>query len=343
MDHIFSGVQPTGNLHIGNYLGAIRKFVDIQNRGNVAKAYYCVVDLHAITVWQDPKKLKKDILETTASFIAAGVDPKNNIIFNQSSVSAHAELAWILNCICRIGWLNRMTQFKEKAGKNKERASVGLYAYPILMASDILSYKSNLVPVGDDQKQHLELVRDVANKFNFDYGVNFFPEVKPLIIGDATRVMSLKNGNKKMSKSDESEYSRINLTDDKDNIRNKIKKAKTDSHDIMGLEALDDNGNFKAEVAIKRPEAANLINIFCELEKKSKKEILEIYAGKNFSNLKENLTDSLITNIIPIGNEMKRMIKDSLYLKTILKNGAELANEDSQKNLLEIKKIIGFN
>ena len=245
------------------------------------------MDLHAITVWQDPKKLKKDILETTASFIAAGVDPKNNIIFNQSSVSAHAELAWILNCICRIGWLNRMTQFKEKAGKNKERASVGLYAYPILMASDILSYKSTLVPVGDDQKQHLELVRDVANKFNFDYGVNFFPEVNPLIIGDATRVMSLKNGNKKMSKSDESEYSRINLTDDKDNIRNKIKKAKTDSHDIMGLEALDDNGNFKAEVAIKRPEAANLINIFCELEKKTKKEILEIYAGKILVTLKK--------------------------------------------------------
>ena len=197
MDSIFSGVQPTGNLHIGNYFGAIKNFVEIQRRENISKTYYCVVDLHAITVWQDPEQLKKETLETAASFIAAGIDPKKSIIFNQSRVSSHAELAWILNCICRIGWLNRMTQFKEKAGKNKEKASVGLYAYPVLMASDILSYKSNLVPVGDDQKQHLELARDIANKFNHDYKVEFFPEIRPLIFGSATRVMSLRDGQKK--------------------------------------------------------------------------------------------------------------------------------------------------
>ena len=257
MDCIFSGVQPTGNLHIGNYLGAIKNFVQIQKRENISKSYYCVVDLHAITVWQNPDQLKKDTLETAASFLAAGVEPEKSIIFNQSRVSTHAELAWILNCICRIGWLNRMTQFKEKAGKNREKASVGLYAYPVLMASDILSYKSNLVPVGDDQKQHLELARDIANKFNYDYKVDYFPEIKPLIFGSATRVMSLRNGEKKMSKSDESDFSRINLVDDTDTISNKIKKAKTDSDSIMGLESLDSDGEFNKNIIVQRPEAVN--------------------------------------------------------------------------------------
>jgi tryptophanyl-tRNA synthetase len=343
LDRIFSGVQPTGNLHIGNYLGAIQNFVKIQKRENISKAYYCVVDLHAITVWQNPLQLKKETLETAASFIAAGIDPKKSIIFNQSRVSSHAELAWILNCVCRIGWLNRMTQFKEKAGKNKEKASVGLYAYPVLMASDILSYKSNLVPVGDDQKQHLELARDIANKFNHDYEVNFFPEIEPLIFGNATRVMSLRNGKNKMSKSDESEFSRINLLDDKDTIINKIKKAKTDSETIMGSEALDSSGEFNSNISIQRPEAVNLLNIFCGVENLSKKEAIKTFSGKNFSDLKDALTDSLISKITPIGMEIKKMISDKKYLESILLEGAEIAEEDSKKNLLEIKNIIGFN
>ncbi len=343
MDSIFSGVQPTGNLHIGNYLGAIKNFVEIQNRDNIKNSFYCVVDLHAITVWQDPEKLKKDTLETAASFIAAGIDIKRSIIFNQSRVSAHAELAWILNCICRIGWLNRMTQFKEKAGKNSEQMSVGLYAYPVLMASDILSYKSTLVPVGHDQKQHLELARDIANKFNYDYGVDFFPEVKPLIFGNATRVMSLRNGSKKMSKSDESDYSRINLMDDADIISKKIRKAKTDSEPIMCTKVLDKLGNFNDEIIKERPEAVNLMNIFCALENIPVKNGLEMFAGKNFSSLKTSLTDSLIYKIVPIGNEMKKMIKDVSFLNTLLKDGAKEAEEVSRKNLLDIKKIVGFN
>ncbi len=343
MDRIFSGVQPTGNLHIGNYLGAIKNFVEIQKKENVSKSYYCVVDLHAITVWQDPKKLKKEILETAASFIAAGIDPNKSIIFNQSRVACHSELAWILNCICRIGWLNRMTQFKEKAGKNRENVSVGLYTYPVLMASDILSYKATLVPVGEDQKQHLELARDIASKFNHDFGVDFFPEIRPLILGSATRVMSLRNGNKKISKSDDSDYSRINLLDDEDSIRNKIRKAKTDSESIMGVEALDAKGDFKNDVVFNRPEAVNLINIFCSIENNSKREVIEKFMGKNFSNLKENLTESIIRKIVPIGKEMKRIMQDSSYLDSILAKGAEKAEEDSRKNLLEIKNIIGLN
>ena len=343
MDCIFSGVQPTGNLHIGNYLGAIQNFVQIQKRENISRSYYCVVDLHAITVWQNPDQLKKDTLETAASFLAAGVDPEKSIIFNQSRVSSHAELAWILNCICRIGWLNRMTQFKEKAGKNREKASVGLYAYPVLMASDILSYKSNLVPVGDDQKQHLELARDIANKFNYDYKVDYFPEIKPLIFGSATRVMSLRNGEKKMSKSDESDFSRINLVDDTDTISNKIKKAKTDSDSIMGLESLDSNGEFNKNIIVQRPEAVNLLNIFCSIENISKQKALELFSGKNFSSLKDALSESLISKIVPIGKEMKKMLYDKKYLESVLNKGAEAAEEAAKKNLLQIKNIIGFN
>ena len=342
MDIIFSGVQPTGNLHIGNYLGAIKNFVEIQKRENIAKSYYCVVDLHAITVWQNPQQLRKDILETAACFIAAGIDPNKSIIFNQSRVSCHAELAWILNCICRIGWLNRMTQFKEKAGKNKEKVSVGLYTYPVLMAADILSYKANLVPVGDDQKQHLELARDIANKFNYDYQTTFFPEINPIIFGSATRVMSLRNGNKKMSKSDDSDYSRINLLDDEDSIKNKIKKAKTDSESIMGYEALDDKGEFKNSVITERPEAVNLINIFSSINNESKKKVVETFMGKNFSSLKESLTECLINRIVPIGKEMRRIKKDNSFLNSVLKKGSEEATENAKKNILEIKKIIGF-
>ena len=342
MSRIFSGVQPTGNLHIGNYLGAIKNFVEIQKRENISKAYYCIVDLHAITVWQNPEKLKKETLETAASFIAVGIDPNKSIIFNQSRVSSHSELAWIFNCICRIGWLNRMTQFKEKAGKNRENVSVGLYSYPVLMAADILSYKANLVPVGDDQKQHLELARDIANKFNFDYKVDFFPEINPLIFGNATRVMSLRNGNKKMSKSDDSDYSRINLLDDEDTIANKVRKAKTDSGLIMGGESLDNQGNFKNNIVFERPEAANLINMLCAIEDNSKEKVLAKFAGKNFSSLKEYLAESLINRIVPIGKEMKKMLLDAHYLESVLKQGAETADKDSKKNLLDIKKIIGF-
>ena len=312
-------------------------------RENISRSYYCVVDLHAITVWQNPDQLKKDTLETAASFLAAGVDPEKSIIFNQSRVSTHAELAWILNCICRIGWLNRMTQFKEKAGKNREKASVGLYAYPVLMASDILSYKSNLVPVGDDQKQHLELARDIANKFNYDYKVDYFPEIKPLIFGSATRVMSLRNGEKKMSKSDESDFSRINLVDDTDTISNKIKKAKTDSDSIMGLESLDSDGEFNKNIIVQRPEAVNLLNIFCSIENISKQKALELFSGKNFSSLKDALSESLISKIVPIGKEMKKMLYDKKYLESVLNKGAESAEEDARKNLLQIKNIIGFN
>tara|TARA_E500000331_G_C17241549_1_gene707220 strand:- start:469 stop:1500 length:1032 start_codon:yes stop_codon:yes gene_type:complete len=343
LDRIFSGVQPTGNLHLGNYLGAIKNFVKIQNKKNIENTYYCVVDLHAITTWQEPEKLKKDTLETAASFIAAGIDPKKSIIFNQSRVSAHSELAWILNCICRIGWLNRMTQFKEKAGKNREKVSVGLYAYPVLMASDILSYRSTLVPVGEDQKQHLELARDIANKFNHDYGINFFPEIEPLIFGNATRVMSLRDGNKKMSKSDISDFSRINLLDNEDTIRNKIRKAKTDSESIMGPEVLDEYGKINNDISLKRPEAVNLINIFSGLEDVSIKYALENLKGKNFSYLKEKLSDCVISKILPIGKEMKKMMADVSYLRTILDKGAELAQKEANKNLLEIKNIIGLN
>ncbi len=341
MDKIFSGVQPTGNLHIGNYLGAIKNFVELQNNGK-ARCFYCVVDLHAITVWQDPINLKKEIMETAAVFLAAGIDPKKSIIFNQSKVLFHSELAWILNCICRIGWLNRMTQFKEKAGKNREKVSVGLYNYPVLMAADILAYKSNYVPVGEDQKQHLELARDIAQKFNYDYSVNFFPEIKPLIFGKATRVMSLRNGNSKMSKSDISDYSRINLTDSADLIYNKIKKAKTDSNEIMGIEALDENGNIKSEILYSRPEAVNLLNIYSALADIEIKETLQNFQGKEFRYLKDSISEILVEVIVPLGNKIKDMLEDKTYILDILNDGAEKARGDAEKNLKEIKEIIGF-
>ena len=288
---VFSGVQPTGNLHLGNYLGAIKNFVELQKK---MECIYCVVDLHAITVFQDPKELKKNMLETTAAFLACGLDFKKSIIFNQSSLSEHTELAWILNCVSRIGWLNRMTQFKEKAGKNKENASVGLYVYPNLMAADILLYKATHVPVGDDQKQHLELVRDIAQKFNNDYkSQNFFPIPEPLIQKKLSRVMSLRDGKSKMSKSDESEYSRINLQDSEDEIIKKIKKAKTDSKPIPS----------NIEDLKKRPEALNLINIYSYILDKTLENTLASMAGKDFSILKKELSDVLIATICPIGKK----------------------------------------
>ena len=329
---IFSGVQPTGNLHLGNYLGAIKNFVELNN-DNTNECIFCVVDLHAITVKQDPKELKKNIRETVATFIASGIDPKKSIIFNQSGVAAHSEGAWILSCVARMGWLNRMTQFKEKAGKDKEKASIGLYSYPVLMAADILLYDATHVPVGDDQKQHLELCRDIAQKFNNDFGVDEFLKVpEPLIQREFSRIMSLKDGSKKMSKSELSDLSRINLTDDKDQIINKIKKAKTDPlpmpKDIKELE--------------ERPEAQNLLGIFASLSNSTLESSMEKFAGKNFSDFKEELSKLLVSKIMPISEEIKKLLKDQPYLDSILLEGVEKANQIASKKIKKIKEIVGF-
>ena len=329
MDRIFSGVQPTGNLHLGNYLGAIRNFVDLQNK---YECIYCVVDLHAITVWQEPKKLASNTREVTASFLAAGINPESSIIFNQSQVLAHAQLAWIFNCVARLGWLNRMTQFKEKAGKQRENASVGLYAYPNLMAADILTYKANHVPVGEDQKQHLELTRDIAQKFNNDFGVEFFPEVEPLIIGEATRVMSLRDGSKKMSKSDLSDQSRITFTDTEDEISRKIRRAKTDPEalpmDISGLKS--------------RPEAANLVGIFAALSGQTSSEVLKDFGGRGFGDFKPALADLAIEKLAPISSEMRRLLADPGHIDAVLADGAERAREIADPILAEITEIVGL-
>ena len=327
---VFSGVQPTGNLHLGNYLGALKNFVNLQKDN---ECIFCVVDLHAITVFQDPGELKSNILETVAAFVAAGLDHNKSIIFNQSSVSGHSELAWIFNCVARIGWLNRMTQFKDKAGKDKEKASVGLYIYPNLMAADILLYKSSHVPVGADQKQHLELCRDIAQKFNNDFGAaNFFPVPEPLISNTISRVMSLRDGLKKMSKSEESDFSRINLKDDADLIVQKIKKAKTDSASISdNLEDLN-----------KRPEVLNLINIYAELSGISLQNALKEFAGKDFSHLKNKLADILVATICPIGNKIKELLKDTKSLENILNKGSEKARKIAENTIKETKKIVGL-
>tara|TARA_E500000331_G_C17183160_1_gene681442 strand:+ start:169 stop:1173 length:1005 start_codon:yes stop_codon:yes gene_type:complete len=327
---VFSGVQPTGNLHLGNYLGALKNFVDLQKKMD---CIYCVVDLHAITIFQDPDELKNNILETTAGFIASGLDESKSIIFNQSSVSGHAELAWIFNCVSRVGWLNRMTQFKDKAGKDKERASVGLYIYPNLMAADILLYKATHVPVGSDQKQHLELSRDIAQKFNNDFKCNnFFPLPEPLIQKRISRVMSLRDGLKKMSKSEDSDYSRINLKDEADEIVKKIKKAKTDSLPITeDLKELE-----------KRPEALNLINIYSDLTNNSVENILNDMAGKDFSFVKKQLSDVLVDQICPIGKKIKDLMKDKNYLIQVLNKGTEKATIKSEENLKKIRDIVGL-
>jgi len=327
---VFSGVQPTGNLHLGNYLGAIKNFVDLQNK---FECVYCVVDLHAITNRQDPKELKSNILETIASFIASGLDPEKNIIFNQASVAAHSELAWVFNCVARIGWMNRMTQFKEKAGSNKENASVGLLVYPNLMAAYILIYKATHVPVGEDQKQHLELTRDIAKKFNNDFKCeNYFPIVEPLIPKEISRVMSLRDGKKKMSKSEDSDYSRINLKDNKDLIDQKIKKAKTDTAPIP----------FELAELKKRPEALNLVTIYSSMNNVGVEKVLKEYGGKNFSTFKSKLSESIVEKICPIGNEIKKLLKDESYLNDLLIKGAKKADLIAQKNLKEIYEIIGL-
>jgi tryptophanyl-tRNA synthetase len=337
-ERVFSGVQPTGNLHLGNYLGAIVKFVALQERYD---CIYCVVDMHAITVWQEPAELKRNIRETAAAYIACGIDPHRHIVFNQSQVAEHAELAWVLNCVARLGWLNRMTQFKEKAGKDRENASIGLYAYPALMAADILVYRATHVPVGEDQKQHLELSRDIAQKFNNDFaasiealglGPAFFPLPEPLIQGPATRVMSLRDGTKKMSKSDASDYSRINLTDDADMIAQKVRKAKTDPdplpHEEKGLES--------------RPEADNLVGIFAALANKTKAEVLGDFGGAQFSTFKASLVDLAVARLGPIGAEMKRLMQDPAHLDGVLIDGANRARAIAAETMGAVKDIVGF-
>jgi len=329
---IFSGVQPTGNLHLGNYLGAIKNFVELNN-DDENECVFCVVDLHAITAKQDPKVLRDNIRETVATFVACGIDPQRNIIFNQSTVSAHSEAAWILSCVARIGWLNRMTQFKEKAGKDKEKASVGLYSYPILMAADILLYDASHVPVGEDQKQHLELCRDIAQKFNNDYGVDDFLKVpEPLIQQEFSRIMSLKDGTKKMSKSELSDLSRINLTDDKDVIINKIKKAKTDPL------PLPSNVNELNE----RPEAKNLLGIYSSLTNSSLEKTVKDFDGKKFSEFKERLSQTLIEKINPISVEIKKLINDKGFLDKILLEGHKKANNIASIKIKKMREIIGF-
>ena len=335
---VFSGVQPTGNLHLGNYLGAIAKFVELQQSHD---CIYCVVDLHAITVWQEPEELKRNIREVTAAFIACGIDAKKHIVFNQSQVAEHAELAWVFNCIARLGWLNRMTQFKEKAGKDRENASVGLYAYPTLMAADILVYRATHVPVGEDQKQHLELSRDIAQKFNNDFGESirahgfgdvFFPQPEPLIQGPATRVMSLRDGTKKMSKSDASDYSRINLTDDADAIAQKIRKAKTDPEPLPTEE--------KGLAA--RAEADNLVGIYAALAGTNKAAVLKDFGGGQFSAFKTALVDLAVAKLGPIGAEMKRLVQDSAYIDSVLADGSARAQALAAETMKSVKDIVGF-
>ena len=327
---VFSGVQPTGNLHLGNYLGALKNFASLQKE---MECIYCVVDLHAITTFQNPNELKNNILETTASFLATGLDPNKSIIFNQSSVSAHSELAWIFNCVSRIGWLNRMTQFKDKAGSNKEKASVGLYIYPNLMAADILLYKATHVPVGADQKQHLELSRDIAQKFNKDFNCDgFFPLPEPLILKNISRVMSLRDGTKKMSKSEESDYSRINLKDSPDEIVKKIKKAKSDSESIPdNLKSLE-----------KKPEALNLLNIYSEISKINLEKVLKEMGGKEYSYIKTKLADLLVSEVCPVGKEIIKLMNDKAYLVKILKKGTEKASIKAEENLKNIREKVGL-
>ncbi|MCA0400952.1 MAG: tryptophan--tRNA ligase [Proteobacteria bacterium] len=336
---IFSGVQPTGNLHLGNYLGAIKRFAELQTSH---ECIYCVVDMHAITQGHDPLELRRATHEVTAAYIAAGVDVKKHIVFNQSQVSGHAELAWIFNCVARMGWANRMTQFKEKAGKDRENASVGLFAYPMLMAADILLYRATAVPVGEDQKQHLELTRDIAQKFNFDFaerikalGLNsgdYFPLTEPLIAGPAPRVMSLRDGTKKMSKSDASDYSRINLTDDADAIAQKVRKAKTDPEPLPS----------EAEGLKGRPEAENLVTLFAALSGREAASILTEFGGGQFSTFKQALVDLAVASLAPIGDEMRRLVADPAMIDAVLFDGADRARAIAEPVMREVREIMGF-
>ncbi|WP_170456446.1 tryptophan--tRNA ligase [Ruegeria arenilitoris] len=327
---VFSGIQPSGNLHLGNYLGALKRFVDMQ--GPEMETVYCMVDLHAITVWQDPKELAHSTRELCAGFIAAGIEPEQSILFNQSQVPEHAQLAWIFNCVARMGWMQRMTQWKDKAGKNQQNASLGLFAYPSLMAADILVYHATHVPVGDDQKQHLELTRDIAIKFNHDYGVDFFPITEPVIEGAATRVMSLRDGAKKMSKSDPSDMSRINMTDDADTIAKKIRKAKTDPDalpsEVDGLEG--------------RPEARNLVNIYAALSDQTVEQVLAEVGGKQFGEFKPMLADLAVAKLSPISTEMARLMGDQAEIDRILDRGAERAREIAAPILSRTYEIVGM-
>jgi tryptophanyl-tRNA synthetase len=329
MNRIFSGVQPTGNLHLGNYLGAIRNWVKLQRDFD---CIFCIVDLHALTVPQDPKQLKAQTREVTAAFIASGIDPKRCIIFNQSTISAHCELAWLFGCLTPLGWLNRMTQFKEKAGKHRENASLGLYAYPVLMAADILLYRATHVPVGEDQKQHLELARDIAGAFNRQYGVDYFALPEPQIFGAATRVMSLRDGTKKMSKSDTSDYSRINLTDSADLVAQKLRKAKTDPHPLPETEAGLEG----------RPEAENLLGIYAALTEKTLAEAVAAFAGQPFSRFKETLTETAVGVMGPIGAEMKRLMDEPAHVDAILREGTGRAAAIAGPSLAEIRDLIGL-
>ena len=328
-NRIFSGVQPTGSLHLGNYLGAIRNWARLQDE---FEAIYCVVDLHAVTAPHDPKELSRATREVTAGLIASGIDPARSIIFNQSMVPEHAELSWLFNCVARLGWLNRMTQFKEKAGKNREQASVGLYAYPVLMAADILAYKATHVPVGEDQKQHLELTRDIAQSFNSTYGVDFFPLPEPQIFGSATRVMSLRDGTKKMSKSDESDYSRINMTDGADEIAQKIRKARTDPDPLPE----------STEGLAERPEALNLVSIYAALEDIELDQVIQEYQGQGFSIFKKALADLAVVRLGSVGNEMKRLTAESGEIDKVLADGAERAVQLSGPIVAEVREIMGF-
>jgi tryptophanyl-tRNA synthetase len=335
---VFSGVQPTGNLHLGNYLGAIKRFVELQGKYD---CIYCVVDLHAITVWQEPEELKHNTREVTAAFLACGIDPKRHIVFNQSQVAEHAELGWIFACIARVGWLNRMTQFKEKAGKDRENASVGLYAYPTLMSADILAYRATHVPVGEDQKQHLELCRDIAQKFNGDFaariqalghGDAFFPLTEPLISGPATRVMSLRDGTKKMSKSDASDYSRINLTDSADDIAQKVRKARTDPEPLPS----EDKG------LEKRPEAENLVGIYAALADATPADVLKQFGGAQFSRFKEALTELAVAKLGRIGAEMKRLMAEPAHIDAVLIDGSARARTMAAETMRGVRDIVGF-
>jgi len=339
MKRVFSGIQPSGSLHLGNYLGAIRNFVALQQDYD---CIYCVVDLHAITVWQEPAELKRNTREVAAGYLAAGIDPERSIIFAQSNVPAHAELAWIFNCVARLGWLNRMTQFKEKAGKNRENASAGLYVYPNLMAADILAYKATHVPVGDDQKQHLELTRDIAQKFNGDFGVDCFPLVEPLILGAATRVMSLRDGTRKMSKSEPSEMSLITMTDGPDAVAQKIRKAKTDPDPIPGPGILDASGRVPEALRRARPEAFNLLGIYAALSDQALGSVLGDFEGKGFADFKRALTDLAVERLGPIGAEMQRLMDDPGQVDRVLADGAERARALARPVLAEVHDIVGF-
>ena len=328
---VFSGIQPSGGLTLGNYLGAMKRFVTMQDEGKF-ETVYCMVDLHAITVWQDPAALTRATRELCAGFIAAGVDPSKSILFNQSQVAEHAQLAWIFNCVARVGWMNRMTQFKDKAGKNAEKASLGLYAYPALMAADILVYHATQVPVGEDQKQHVELTRDIAAKFNHDYGVEFFPMTDPVIEGAATRVMSLRDGTKKMSKSDPSDASRINMTDDADAIAKKIRKAKTDPEPLPS----------EATGLAERPEARNLVNIYAALSEQSTEAVMREVGGRAFSEFKPMLAELAVEKLAPISSEMARLMQEPAEIDRILKDGSERARDIAAPILRKTYEIVGM-